>query len=211
MAAIKAPIYNQDGTAAGEQTLDPKIFGVKANPALIHEVVVAHEANSRETISHTKTRGEVRGGGKKPWKQKHTGRARHGSTRSPIWVGGGVVFGPRNTRVWGKKVNKKAKKAALRMILSDKATEGRIIVLSSLELKEYKTKPVAELLKKLPLKGKKTLLALASIPEMVWKSAANIPAVSVSQANSLNIVDLMKNQTLVITADAISALTKTLS
>ena len=211
MAAIKAPIYNQDGTAAGEQALDPKVFGIKANPALIHEVVVAQESNARETISHTKTRGEVRGGGKKPWKQKHTGRARHGSTRSPIWVGGGVVFGPRNTRVWTKKVNKKAKKAALRMVLSDKAAEGRIVVLSSLALKEYKTRAVAQLLAKLPLKGKKTLIALSSIPETVWKSAANIPALSVSRASSMNIVDLLKNQNLVIAADAVAELTKTLS
>jgi len=211
MAAIKVPIYNQDGTSAGEQTLDPKVFGVKANPALIHEVVVAQEANSRETISHTKTRGEVRGGGKKPWKQKHTGRARHGSTRSPIWVGGGIVFGPRNTRVWGKKVNKKAKKAALRMILSDKAADGHIIVLSSLDVPEYKTRIMADLIKKLPLKGKKTLVAPVSVPETVWKSAANIPTLSVSPAGSLNIIDLLAHQNLVITAEAVSSLTKALS
>jgi large subunit ribosomal protein L4 len=211
MAAIKAPIYNQDGTAAGEQTLDPKVFGVKANPALVHEVIVAQESNARESISHTKTRGEVRGGGKKPWKQKHTGRARHGSTRSPIWVGGGVVFGPRNTRVWSKKVNKKAKKAALRMVLSDKAAEGRIVVLSSFELSEYKTKAVAGLMKKLPLKGRKTLIALPSVPEKVWKSAANIPFISVSGVGSLNIVDLLKNHNLVMTVAAVSAVTESLS
>ncbi len=211
MATLKAQVYNQDGTVAGEQKLDPKVFGVKANAALIHEVVVAQESNARESISHTKTRGEVRGGGKKPWKQKHTGRARHGSTRSPIWVGGGVVFGPRKTRVWAKRVNKKAKKSALRMVLSDKAANGKIIVLAALELKEYKTKAVANLLKKLPLDGRKTLIALPAVTEPVWKSAANIKSVTVSKTDSLNIVDVMKNQYFMTTVDGVAAITKSLS
>ncbi len=211
MAALKVQIYNQDGTVAGEQELNAKVFGVKANPSLIHEVVVAQEANSRETISHTKNRGEVKGGGKKPWKQKHTGRARHGSTRSPIWVGGGVVFGPRNTRNWGKKVNKKAKKSALRMVLSDKAAEGKLIVLSALEVPEFKTRIIANMLKKLPVGGKKALIALPSVPEKVWKSAANIKAVSVSKADSLNVIDIMKNPYMVMTVDALAAVTKSLS
>jgi large subunit ribosomal protein L4 len=211
MTTLKIKIYNQDGTAAGEQELDPKVFGVKANLALIHEVVVAQESNARESISHTKTRGEVRGGGKKPWKQKHTGRARHGSTRSPIWVGGGVVFGPRKTRVWGKKVNKKAKKSALRMVLSDKAASGKIVVLSALEFKEYKTKIVAGMIKKLPLDGRKTLIVLPVVTEPVWKSAANIKTVSVAKTDSLNIVDIMKNQYLLTTVAGVAAITKQLS
>jgi large subunit ribosomal protein L4 len=211
MATLTAKIYNQDGTEAGEQKLDPKVFGVKANKALIHEIVVAQESNARETISHTKTRGEVRGGGIKPWKQKHTGRARHGSTRSPIWKGGGVVFGPRKTRVWTKKVNKKAKQAALRMVLSDKATANQIIVLSALKLDEYKTKAVAAMLKKLPTDGRKSLIALPAIGEKIWKSAKNITTVTVSKTDSLNIIDIMKNKFLITTVDGIAALTKTLS
>jgi len=211
MATISARIYNQDGTAAGEQKLDPKVFGVKANPALIHEVVVAQGSNARESIAHTKTRGEVRGGGKKPWKQKHTGRARHGSTRSPIWVGGGIVFGPRKTRVWSVKVNKKAKRSALRMVLSDKAANGKIILLSALDIKEYKTKRIADLLKKLPTEGRKTLIALPVVTEPVWKSAANIKAVSVSKTDSLNIVDIMKNRYFVTTTDGVAAITRSLS
>lgn len=211
MADLKATIYNQDGTTAGEQKLDAKVFGVKANPSLIHEIVVAQEANSRETISRTKTRGEVRGGGKKPWKQKHTGRARHGSTRSPIWVGGGVVFGPRSTRVWGKKVNKKAKKSALRMVLSDKVADGKLILLSGLEVPEYKTKTIATLLKKLPVGGKKALIALPEVPERIWKSAANLKTVSISKADSLNIIDLMKNPYTIMTVESLAAVTKSLS
>jgi len=211
MAALIAKIYNQDGTEAGEQKLDPKIFGVKANKALIHEVVVSQESNARETIANTKTRADVRGGGKKPWKQKHTGRARHGSTRSPIWKGGGVVFGPRLGRVWTKKVNKKAKQAALRMVLSEKASANQILVLSSLEMKEYKTKIVAALMKKLPTDGRKTLVALPAVTEQLWKSAANLKTVSVSKTDSLNIVDLIKNKFLVITVDGVAALTKSLS
>ena len=211
MATLIAKIYNQDGTEAGQLELEPKVFRVKVNPALIHEIVVAQESNARETIAHTKTRGEVRGGGKKPWKQKHTGRARHGSTRSPIWKGGGVVFGPRKTRVWTKKVNKKAKQQALRMALSDKAAARQIIVLAAFKLDEYKTKAVAELLKKLPVAGGKRLLVLPTIGEKIWKSAANIKTVSVSKTDSLNIIDIMKNKFFITTVDGIAALTKALS
>lgn len=211
MANLSAKIYNQDGTAAGEQKLEAKVFGVKVSKALIHELVVAQESNARETIANTKTRAEVRGGGKKPWKQKHTGRARHGSTRSPIWKGGGVVFGPRLGRVWSKKVNKKAKQQGLRMVLSDKAAANQIIVLSALELKEYKTKAVAEMLKKLPLTGRKSLIAIPSITQPVWKSAANLKTVTVSKTDSLNIVDIMKNTNFITTVDGIAALTKALS
>lgn len=211
MAALNVKIYNQDGTVAGEQQLDAKVFGVKANTALIHEVVVAQESGARESIAHTKTRGEVAGGGKKPWKQKHTGRARHGSTRSPIWKGGGVVFGPRNSRVWEKKVNKKAKKQALRMVLSDKLASERLIVLKELEMTEYKTKTIAALLKKLPVGDRKVIMALPAASPKVWKSALNIGTVSVSKTDSLNIVDLMKNRYLLTTVDGIAALTKILS
>jgi large subunit ribosomal protein L4 len=211
MAALIAKIYNQDGTEAGEQKLDAKVFGVKANKALIHEIVVAQESNARETIANTKTRADVRGGGKKPWKQKHTGRARHGSTRSPIWKGGGVVFGPRLGRVWSKKVNKKAKQQALRMVLSEKVLAGQMLVLASFDLKEYKTKAVVDMLKKLPTEGRKTLIALPATTEKIWKSAANLKTVTVSKTDSLNIVDIMKNKFLIVTVDGVSALTKSLS
>jgi large subunit ribosomal protein L4 len=208
--AIKVSIYDTNGKVTGERELDAKVFGVKANPSLIQEVVVAQAANARESIAHTKTRGEVRGGGKKPWKQKHTGRARHGSTRSPIWKGGGVVFGPRNTRVWTVKVNKKAKQAAMRMILSEKVKNNSMIIVSELNLPEYKTKAVAQILSKLPCAGRGSLIAVPSVTETAWKSVANIPKVEISRVNSLNIVDVMKHSFLVITAAGVDALTTAL-
>jgi large subunit ribosomal protein L4 len=209
--AIKVSIYDASGKVTGERELDAKVFGVKANPSLIQEVVVAQAANARESIAHTKTRGEVRGGGKKPWKQKHTGRARHGSTRSPIWKGGGVVFGPRNTRVWTVKVNKKAKQAALRMILSEKVKNNSMIVVSELTLPEYKTKAVAGILSKLPCAGKGTLIAMPVVAETAWKSVANIPKVEISRVNSINIVDVMKHPFLVLTAAGVDELTSALT
>ena len=208
--AIKVSIYDINGKVTGERELDAKVFGVKINPSLIQEVVVAQASNARESIAHTKTRGEVRGGGKKPWKQKHTGRARHGSTRSPIWKGGGVVFGPRNTRVWSVKVNKKAKQSALRMILTDKVKNNNLIVVSELNLPEYKTKAVAGILSKLPCAGKGTLIAMPSVAETAWKSAANLQKVEMSRVDSLNIVDVMKRPFLVVTAAGIDALTSAL-
>src|SRR4051812_35922693 len=139
MASLTTKLYSTEGKVVGDQELSPKEFGVAMKPALVHEIVVAQQNASRETIANTKTRGEVRGGGKKPWKQKHTGRARHGSTRSPIWKGGGVVFGPRNTRVFETKVNKKAKMSALKMVLSEKVAREQFVVVDALEVKEYKT------------------------------------------------------------------------
>ncbi len=209
--AIKVSIYDTEGKVTGERELNAKVFGVTINPSLIHEVVTAQQTNARESIAHTKTRAEVRGGGKKPWKQKHTGRARHGSTRSPIWKGGGVTFGPRNTRVWTVKVNKKAKASALRMILTDKVKNNNLIIVSDLNLPEYKTKVVAKILSKLPCAGKGTLISMPLIAETAWKSIANIPKVEISRIDSLNIVDVMKRPFLVMTVAGVDALTSALS
>ena len=211
MASLKVKIYDAEGTVVGEQELNPKVFGVAPKPALIHEVVVAQQTNARESIAHTKTRGEVRGGGKKPWKQKHTGRARHGSTRSPLWIGGGVTFGPRNTRVWHKKVNKKAKYAALRMVLSSKVSADQLVVLDGFEVPEFKTKTIAAKLKKLPSTDRKTLIALPKVSDQAWKSVKNLPKVDISRTDSLNIIDLMRNTYLITTKEGISALTKALA
>ncbi len=206
-----AKLYHQQEANTGTVELDRQVFGVTVNPGIIEQAIVTLLANRRAAVAHTKTRGEVRGGGKKPWKQKHTGQARHGSTRSPIWVGGGVVFGPRKTRVWGVKINKKAKKQALKMVLSDKVAENRLVVLSGFDVTEFKTKKVAAILAKLPSAGKKSLVALPAVTEKIWKSAANLPAVSVSSTKSLNVVDLMKNKFLVTTVDGVNSLIKTLS
>ncbi len=211
MATLKVNIYNSEGKVVGEQQLDPKVFGVAVKQSVVHEVVVGIQNASRETVGHTKTRGEVRGGGKKPWKQKHTGRARHGSTRSPIWKGGGVVFGPRSGRVWATKVNKKTRVAALRMVLSDKVGDGKLVIVESFDVPDYKTKKVASLLKNLPGEGKKTMIALPAVSEKMWKSAANLPQIEMSRTDSLNIIDLLRYSVMVTTPEGVAALTKALS
>jgi large subunit ribosomal protein L4 len=140
-------LYNTKGENIGSLTLEASLFDVKLSPALVHEAVVAQQANSREAIAHTKTRGEVAGSSKKPWAQKGTGRARHGSTKSPIWVGGGITFGPRNDRNFSLKINKRAKRKALAMILSEKVATERFVAIDALDLKNGKTKELAQILK----------------------------------------------------------------
>lgn len=140
------PVYNQSGSVVKEVNLNSTIFSAKINPALVHQAAVAQMANARPVLAHTKTKGEVRGGGKKPWKQKGTGRARHGSSRSPLWVGGGVTFGPRNTRNFEQKINKKMKKNALFSCLSDRAKDNALVLIDQLELAEYKTKNFAQII-----------------------------------------------------------------
>src|SRR3989339_379080 len=156
----RVTLYSIDGSKKGELTLEDSLFGVKVNPALVHEAIVAQTAGSRTAIAHTKTRGEVAGTGKKPWKQKGTGRARHGSRRSPIWIGGGISFGPRNDRNFSLKMNKRAKRKALAMVLSDKVAQDRFVAVETLTLQNGKTKELAFLLKNLPISKKKTLIIL---------------------------------------------------
>ncbi|MBU0647448.1 50S ribosomal protein L4 [Patescibacteria group bacterium] len=149
---INYKVYNQEAELVGAVDLADKIFNVKTNQALIHQAVVAQMANARKVIAHTKGRGEVRGGGKKPWKQKGTGRARHGSSRSPIWKGGGVTFGPTNERNFKKDINKKMKQKAIFMALSDKVANVKLIILDKLEASEYKTKVFNQILSNLETK-----------------------------------------------------------
>src|ERR1035437_4179320 len=137
---METAVYNQKGGDAGKITLPEHIFGLNWNSDLVHQVAVSMASNARQPIAHAKTRGEVRGGGKKPWQQKGTGRARHGSTRSPIWVGGGVTHGPRNDKNFDRKVSKKMKTKALYTILSKKYKEGEVLFVDSIVLKEGKTK-----------------------------------------------------------------------
>src|SRR3989339_770912 len=131
---MKVPVYNQKGETVSEMELPKEILEVSPNPDLVHHVVVAQQANRRQIIAHTKTRGEVRGGGKKPWRQKGTGRARHGSIRSPLWKGGGVTFGPRNDRVYEQDINRKMRRKALMVILSDKARTNTLLIVDALNL-----------------------------------------------------------------------------
>lgn len=201
MPAVK--IYNMEGSVVGERELDPKVFAISGNPALLHQVVVAARANARLSLAHTKTRGEVRGGGKKPWKQKGTGRARHGSIRSPIWRGGGVTFGPRKERNWEQRLSKTMRRKALLMCLSDKVSSGRLVLLDRLELSAPKTKQIAALLAKLPVSGK-ILLAVPSLGETaVVRASRNLPAVEVIGAANLNALAIVGHETLMLPIPAL--------
>jgi len=206
---IKVKVYNLDGKEIEELKLDSQIFGIKINPALIHQVVEAQRANARLSLAHTKTKAEVRGGGKKPWRQKGTGRARAGSIRSPLWIGGGVVFGPRKERVFAKKINKKMKKSALFMALTDKVKENAMVILEKIELDKIKTKNLLKILLKLPIKKDSALIVLDKKNEIIAKSARNIKNLKTILADSLNVMDILKYNYLLIDKAGIKKITET--
>jgi len=204
----KLPVYNTKGEKVGEATLEPKIFDVKVNPRLVQQAVRTQLNNSRVAIAHTKTRAEVRGGGKKPWRQKGTGRARHGSTRSPIWKGGGVTFGPRKNRNFTIKLNRQAKKQALFMALSDRAKEGKITLVDTIAMPRAKTKDFLMQIAKLPLQ-KTILLVLPTTDQNIIKSVRNVPFITVINANSLNVVDILNHQCILAPKASLDVITKT--
>jgi large subunit ribosomal protein L4 len=193
--------YNQTGTAAGKITLPKSVFGVKWNADLVHQVVLAMQANKRSGTAHTKDRSEVSGGGKKPWKQKGTGRARHGSSRSPIWVGGGVTFGPRAEKDYSQKINKKMRTKALFTVLSRKLSDGKVLFVDALSLDAMKTKSAATIVSSLSkidgfarLTSKKHTTALIVLPKadkVVEKSFANLPGITIGLTKDLNALDAM--------------------
>ncbi len=207
MATVK--LYNQDGKAVGDLALDPSLFEAKVNKALVHEAVIAQQANARTAVAHTKDRGEVAGTGKKPWKQKGTGRARHGSRRSPIWIGGGITFGPRSDRNFSLKINRTARRAALAMVLSDKVATDRFIAVDSLSLPEGKTKQISAVLSKLPMSTSRTLIVLEPGNLAVVRASRNLERVTTISAKSLNIVDLLAHDRVVASKLAIETLTST--
>lgn len=200
--------YNQEGEEIGKIKLSPKIFGIKAKPALIHFVVTALQSNLRQSLAHTKTRAEVRGGGRKPWRQKGTGRARAGSIRSPLWRGGGIIFGPRKERSYKKKINKKIKRLALKMILSEKAADKKIIVLNKLEISKPKTKEIKKIFEKLPNKKEKTIVALEKKQPQIILSLRNIPYCKTTLVNNLNLLDLLKYKYLLVTEEGLKQIEK---
>jgi len=205
---METQIYNQKGKSVGKMELPESIFGVPWNGDLVHQVVTAMQANSRTPIAHTKTRGEVRGGGRKPWKQKGTGRARHGSSRSPIWVGGGVTHGPRNDKSYDQKINKKMKAKALYTVLSEKLRKGQILFLEELNLKNIKTKDAVSVIKDLSaikgferiVGGKKpnTYITIPAKGDTLKKSFANIPTVEIDEVRNINPVDLLAFRYIII-------------
>lgn len=206
---MEATVYNQSGKPTGKISLPKSVFDVKWNADLVHEVVRLMNSNSRKNIAHTKTRGEVRGGGKKPWKQKGTGRARHGSTRSPIWVGGGVAHGPRNDKNYSRKINKKAKAGALYSILSRKLKDNEIIFVDSINFEKPKTKEAKSIIINLSkVKGFETLstkkhntaiVALDKKSDFVYKSFNNFGNISVEEFRNINPVSILNHKYLVIT------------
>jgi len=187
----KADVYNQEGKKLETIELNPKIFGIDVNEALVHEAVVAQLANARRVYADTKGRGEVRGGGRKPWRQKGTGRARHGSTRSPIWIGGGITFGPTVERNYKVAINKKAKRKALLMTLSARAKDGSIIMLDELALEEPKTKKMASIFKNIPGIDRKVLFVIDKPNRAVMQATHNINWVKVVGPNNLNVYDVL--------------------
>lgn len=202
------PVYNQTGSKVGDVTLEDTLFNVKVKPLVVQQAIRTIQANRRQPIAHTKDRSDVRGGGKKPWRQKGTGRARHGSSRSPLWIGGGVTFGPTKERNFSLKMNRKAKRAALFMGLTDKAQDKKIVVLDTLSLPSIKTKMLADMLKKLPVK-KTVLLILPSVDQAVIKSARNISSLTTIQASSLNIEAILKHEYMLLPQASLDTLKKT--
>ncbi len=194
-------VYNIEGKEVGKMDLNDAVFGVEINEHLVHMAVVQHLANRRQGTQKAKTRGEVRGGGRKPWRQKGTGHARQGSTRSPQWKGGGVVFAP-VPRDYSFKLNKKEKRAALKSALTSRVQEEKFLVLDELKLDEIKTKKFNEILNN--LKVSKAIVVLADEDKNVILSARNIPDVITASAGTINTYDIMKYNTVIATKDAVA-------
>ena len=196
-------VYNMEGKEVDKIELNDSIFGVEINEHLVHMAVLQQLANKRQGTQKDKTRSEVRGGGRKPWRQKGTGHARQGSTRSPQWTGGGVVFAP-TPRDYSFKLNKKEKRAALKSALTSRVVENKFVVVDELKLDEIKTKKFVEVLKNLNVE--KALVVLNDMDEKVIASAANIPTVKTTQTNELNVFDVLKYDTVVVTKAAVATI-----
>ena len=199
----KVAVYNMEGKEVDKIELNDSIFGVEVNEHLVHMAVLQQLANNRQGTQKAKTRSEVRGGGRKPWRQKGTGHARQGSTRAPQWTGGGVVFAP-VPRDYSFKLNKKEKRAALKSALTSRVVENKLVVVDELKLDEIKKKKFAEVLNN--LKVEKALVVLNDMDKNVIASAANIPTVKTAQTNELNVFDVLKYDTVVVTKAAVATI-----
>lgn len=197
-------VYNETGSQVGSLVLSDALFAVKPEQAIIHEAMVAQRANARRAIANTKTRGEVSGGGKKPWKQKGTGRARQGSIRSPQWVGGGITFGPTSERNFSVKINKKLKRKALFMALSDKVQNQKLMVLESMATTSAKTKYAASVIAKLPI-DRNVLLVVPGASAVLMRMVRNLQNVKLVSANSVNLIDVLTYRSVVFLKDAVPA------
>ena len=196
-------VYNMEGKEVGSMDLNDAVFGVEVNEHLVHMAVLQQLANNRQGTQKAKTRSEVRGGGRKPWRQKGTGHARQGSIRAPQWKGGGVVFAP-VPRDYSFKLNKKEKRAALKSVLTSRVQENKFIVVDELKMDEIKTKTFKGVLDN--LNAEKALVVLNDMDANVIASAKNIPTVKTTMTNSINVYDILKYDSLVITKDAVAAI-----
>ena len=197
----KVAVYNMEGKEVGSMDLNDAVFGVEVNEHLVHMAVLQQLANNRQGTQKAKTRSEVRGGGRKPWRQKGTGHARQGSIRAPQWKGGGVVFAP-VPRDYSFKLNKKEKRAALKSVLTSRVQENKFIVVDELKMDEIKTKTFKGVLDN--LNAEKALVVLNDMDANVIASAKNIPTVKTTQTNELNVFDVLKYNTVVVTKDAVA-------
>ena len=214
---MEVSVYNQQGEQTGTVELPDGVFGLKWNADLVHQVVTSQAANRRSGTAHTKSRAEVRGGGRKPWRQKGTGRARHGSTRSPIWKGGGITHGPRTEKNYEKKINKKMAKKALGVVLSAKVRDHEIVVVESLHFPEVKTKYAVQMLRKLANghnelsdlnRNKSVLVALSGKDDAARRAMRNIARVTIDEARNLNTYEVMRHKYILFPKEAIEVLGK---
>src|SRR3989344_5526068 len=206
---MKMETYKQTGEKAGTIELSNAIFDVPWNPDLVHQAVVIQQGNQRQISACVKGRGEVRGGGKKPWRQKGTGRARHGSIRSPLWKGGGVTHGPTAERSYKGKINDKMRKKALFSALSEKFRQNQVVVVDSLQIAEAKTKELAQILGNLPSGRKNTLLLLPDMRKDVIRASRNIPYLRTVQAREVSVLDVAAATFLVLPKESLQVLEKT--
>ncbi len=197
-------VYNVEGKKVSTVDLKEEIFGIEPNEAIVHSVLINFLANQRQGTQSTKTRSEVSGGGRKPWRQKGTGRARQGSIRAPQWIKGGIALGPK-PRKYTYKINKKEKRLAIKSVLSSKVLENQLVVIDELPFKDIKTKQMVRALEKNKVEGK-TLIMLPEKNEAVQKSARNIEGVKTTLVNTINVYDLLKYNKLVITLDTVKKL-----
>ena len=206
-------LYNQNAESVGKTSLPDSVFGVSMNRDLLYQVITVQMANKRQVIAHAKGRSEVRGGGKKPWRQKGTGRARHGSIRSPIWKGGGVTHGPTKERIFKKKINKKMARKALFIALSSKARDKELVLVEDLKLQNWKTKEMASIMNKVSelfsvKHGSLLLVTDKKLGDTVERVTRNLPKIDVMEAKNLNALDVLGRKNLILLKDSVGVIEK---
>ncbi|KKQ27110.1 MAG: 50S ribosomal protein L4 [Candidatus Magasanikbacteria bacterium GW2011_GWC2_37_14] len=208
--SLNVKVYNQEGKEVKDLSISEAVFAIKPKKSVLHQVFNAMLANTREPWADTKNKGEVSGGGKKPWKQKGTGRARHGSIRSPLWKGGGVTFGPLTSRNYKQKINQKMKAVATRMCLTDKVAVGHFLVVESLPA-DGKSKTLVALRKALAGSGKSTMILTPGMDKNIIKAASNLTKLKVQIVKDVNVVDLLNNLFVITTPEGVQILEKRLT